>query len=250
MGGHEEQQRNNEKIALVIGGSRGIGRAIALRLAQSGFNIWLTYRGNHAAAEMVKTEIEGTGGSCETLAFDISDYQETETALREKAEARAPDVVVYNAGITRDNLLVWMTREEWDEVLSTNLDGFYNVIHTLLFPMLREKRGRIVVVSSTSGQIGQAGQVNYSASKAGLIGAVKALAREVGKKNILVNVVAPGVIETDLTKGLPKDQILPLIPLQRFGSPDEVASVVNFLCSEEHMYIHGQVIGINGGLAI
>ena len=250
MGGHEEQQRNNEKIALVIGGSRGIGRAIALRLAQSGFNIWLTYRGNHAAAEMVKTEIEGTGGFCETLAFDISDYQETKAALGEKAEARAPDVVVYNAGITRDNLLVWMTREEWDEVLSTNLDGFYNVIHTLLFPMLREKRGRIVVVSSTSGQIGQAGQVNYSASKAGLIGAVKALAREVGKKNILVNVVAPGVIETDLTKGLPKDQILPLIPLQRFGSPDEVASVVNFLCSEEHMYIHGQVIGINGGLAI
>jgi 3-oxoacyl-[acyl-carrier protein] reductase len=158
--------------------------------------------------------------------------------------------VVYNAGITRDNLLVWMTREEWDAVLSTNLDGFYNVIHTLLFPMLRAKKGRIVVVSSTSGQIGQAGQVNYSASKAGLIGAVKALAREVGKKNILVNAVAPGVIETDMTEGLPKDQILPLIPLQRFGSPDDVASVVNFLCSEEHMYIHGQVIGINGGLAI
>jgi 3-oxoacyl-[acyl-carrier protein] reductase len=199
---------------------------------------------------MVKEEIEDIGRLCETLSFDISDYQETETALGEKAEARAPDVVVYNAGITRDNLLVWMTRDEWDEVLSTNLDGFYNVIHTLLFPMLRAKKGRIVVVSSTSGQIGQAGQVNYSASKAGLIGAVKALAREVGKKNILVNVVAPGVIETDMTKGLPKDQILPLIPLQRFGSPDDVASVVNFLCSEEHMYIHGQVIGINGGLAI
>jgi 3-oxoacyl-[acyl-carrier protein] reductase len=250
MGGHKEQQKNNEKIALVIGGSRGIGRAIALRLAQSGFNICLTYRGNHAAAEMVKKEIEDIGRFCETLSFDISDYQETEAALGEKAEARAPDVVVYNAGITRDNLLVWMTRDEWDEVLSTNLDGFYNVIHTLLFPMLRAKKGRIVVVSSTSGQIGQAGQVNYSASKAGLIGAVKALAREVGKKNILVNVVAPGVIETDMTKGLPKDQILPLIPLQRFGSPDDVASVVNFLCSEEHMYIHGQVIGINGGLAI
>jgi 3-oxoacyl-[acyl-carrier protein] reductase len=250
MGRHEEQQKNNDKIALIIGGSRGIGRAIALRLAQSGFNICLTYRGNHPAAEMVKEEIESIGRFCETLSFDISDYQETEAALGEKAEARAPDVVVYNAGITRDNLLVWMTRDEWDEVLSTNLDGFYNVIHTLLFPMLRAKRGRIVVVSSTSGQIGQAGQVNYSASKAGLIGAVKALAREVGKKNILVNVVAPGVIETDLTKGLPKDQILPLIPLQRFGSPDDVASVVNFLCSEEHMYIHGQVIGINGGLAI
>ncbi|MCK4389448.1 MAG: 3-oxoacyl-ACP reductase FabG [Desulfobacterales bacterium] len=246
----KNNKENSEKIALIIGGSRGIGRAIALRLAQSGFNIWLTYRGNHAAAEMVKAEIEQTGRLCETLCFDISDYEETETALGEKTEARAPDVVVYNAGITRDNLLVWMTREEWDAVLSTNLDGFYNVMHTLLFPMLRAKKGRIVVVSSTSGQIGQAGQVNYSASKAGLIGAVKALAREVGKKNILVNVVAPGVIETDMTKGLPKDQILPLIPLQRFGSPDDVASVVNFLCSEEHMYIHGQVIGINGGLAI
>lgn len=243
-------KNDNERIALIIGGSRGIGRAIALRLAQSGFDIWLTYRDNHAAAEMVKVEIEKTGRFCETLSFDISDYQETEAALGEKAEARAPDVVVYNAGITRDNLLVWMTREEWDAVLSTNLDGFYNVIHTLLFPMLRAKRGRIVVVSSTSGQVGQAGQVNYSASKAGLIGAVKALAREVGKRNILVNVVAPGVIETDMTEGLPKDQILPLIPLQRLGSPDDVASVVNFLCSEEHMYIHGQVIGINGGLAI
>ena len=246
----KNKQGDSEKIALIIGGSRGIGRAIALRLAQSGFNIWLTYRGNHVAAEMVKAEIEGTGRFCEALSFDVSDYQETEAALGEKTEAHAPDVVVYNAGITRDNLLVWMTREEWDAVLSTNLDGFYNVIHTLLFPMLRAKRGRIVVVSSTSGQIGQAGQVNYSASKAGLIGAVKALAREVGKKNILVNVVAPGVIETDMTEGLPKEQILPLIPLQRFGRPDDVASVVNFLCSEEHMYIHGQVIGINGGLAI
>ena len=143
-----------------------------------------------------------------------------------------------------------MTKDEWDSVLSTNLDGFYNVMRVVLFSMLRKKRGRIVAISSTSGQIGQAGQVNYSASKAGLIGAVKALAREVGKKNILVNVVAPGVIETDMTDELPKDSILPLIPLQRIGSSDDVASVVNFLCTEEHMYIHGQVIGVNGGLAI
>jgi 3-oxoacyl-[acyl-carrier protein] reductase len=146
--------------------------------------------------------------------------------------------------------MVWMTKEEWDTVISTNLNGFYNIMHVVLFPMLREKRGRIVVVSSTSGQIGQAGQVNYSASKAGLIGAVKALAREVGKKNILVNVVAPGIIETQMTKELPKDKIMPLIPLGRFGQSKEVASVVNFLCTEEDMYIHGQVIGINGGLAI
>lgn len=243
-------KNKNEKIALIVGGSRGIGRAIALRLAQSGFNIWLTYRSNHDAAGEVKAAIEKVGSSCEILSFDVSDYQQTQTALNKKVEKQVPEVVVYNAGIARDNLMVWMTKEEWDTVLSTNLDGFYNVMHAILFPMLQAKQGRIVVVSSTSGQIGQAGQVNYSASKAGLIGAVKALAREIGKKNIFVNAVAPGLIETDMTKELPKDKVLPLIPLQRFGNPDDVASVVNFLCSEEHMYIHGQVIGINGGLAI
>jgi len=243
-------KNNNEKIALIIGGSRGIGRAIGLRLAKSGFNIWLTYRNNHAAAQMVKTEIEKKGRTCDILSFDVSDYSETEAALGKKVDALAPDVVVYNPGITRDNLLVWMTKEEWSAVLSTNLNGFYNVMHFVMFPMLREKIGRIIVISSTSGQIGQAGQVNYSASKAGLIGAAKALAREVGKKNILVNIVAPGVIQTDMTEKLSKDTILPLIPLQRFGDPEDVASVVNFLCTEKHMYIHGQVIGVNGGLAI
>ena len=238
------------KIALVVGGSRGIGRAIALRLARSGFDIWLTYRGNHEAAQGVKEEIQGIGSSCDTLAFDVSDYAETKAALEERSEAQPPDVVVFNAGITRDNLMMWMTEEEWDSVLSTNLDGFYNVIRSVLFSMLRVKRGRIVSVSSASGQTGQPGQVNYSASKAGLIGASKALAREVGKRNIIVNAVAPGMVETEMTEELPKDKILPLIPLQRFGSPDDVAAVVDFLCSEEHMYIHGQVIGINGGLVV
>ena len=238
------------KIALVVGGSRGIGRSIALRLARSGFDIWLTYRGNHEAAQGVKEEIQGIGSSCDTLAFDVSDYAKTKAALEERSEAQPPDVVVFNAGITRDNLMMWMTEEEWDSVLSTNLDGFYNVIRSVLFSMLRVKRGRIVSVSSASGQTGQPGQVNYSASKAGLIGASKALAREVGKRNIIVNVVAPGMVETAMTEELPKDKILPLIPLQRFGSPDDVAAVVDFLCSEEHMYIHGQVIGINGGLVV
>jgi 3-oxoacyl-[acyl-carrier protein] reductase len=184
------------------------------------------------------------------MPFDVADHDATKAALAEKAEQRAPDVVVFNAGIARDNLFVWMTKAEWDAVIATNLNGFYNVIHTVMFPMLREKRGRIVVISSTSGQIGQAGQVNYSAAKAGLIGAVKALAREVGRKNIFVNVVAPGVVETEMVEHLPKEQILPLIPLNRFGRVEDVASVVNFLCAEEHMYIHGQVIGVNGGLAI
>ncbi len=235
---------------MVIGGSRGIGKAIALRLARCGWNIWLTYQSNHAAAVEVKKAIEELGVSCRLFAFDVSDYAATDAALGKACDELVPDALVYNAGIARDNLMVWMTREEWDAVLSTNLDGFYNVMHAVLFPMLREKRGRIVVVSSTSGQIGQAGQVNYSASKAGLIGAAKALAREVGKKNIIVNVVAPGVIETDMTSELPKDKILPLIPLERFGHPDDVAAVVEFLCTEEQMYVHGQVIGINGGLAI
>ena len=242
--------KKNSKIALVVGGSRGIGRAIALKLANSGFNIWLTYRSNHDAATATKKEIEKAGSGCELICFNVADYDETQSALSQKADSNPSDVVVYNAGIARDNLMVFMTKEEWDSVLSTNLDGFYNVTRTVLFPMLRTKNGRIIVVSSTSGEIGQAGQVNYSASKAGLIGAAKALAREIGKKNVFVNVVTPGVIETEMTEGLPKDKILPLIPLNRFGKPEDVASVVDFLCSEENMYIHGQVIGINGGLAI
>jgi len=239
-----------KKLALIIGGSRGIGKAIALSLAKSGFDIWFTYHNNHAAAQETKKEIEKLGSACAIFSFDIADYQAVKLALGKIIDTTVPDCLVFNAGIAKDNLMVWMTKEEWDTVLSTNLDGFYNIMHVLLFPMLREKRGRIVIVSSTSGQVGQAGQVNYSASKAGLIGAAKALAREVGKKNIYVNVVSPGVIETEMTDKLPKDKILPLIPLGRFGQVQDVASVVNFLCTEENMYIHGQIIGINGGLAI
>lgn len=238
------------KKALIIGGSRGIGRAIAVTLAKSGYAIWLTYKSNHEAARSVKLEIEAAGSTCDLLPFDISSFEETEASLGPRLETESPDVLVYNSGIARDNLLMWMTREEWDSVLRTNLDGFFNVTRAVIFSMLKAKRGRIVVVSSTSGQIGQAGQVNYSASKAGLIGAAKALAREVGKKNILVNVVAPGFIETEMTAGIPSDVVLPLIPLHRVGTVDDVASVVKFLCVEEHMYIHGQVIGVNGGLAM
>jgi len=145
---------------------------------------------------------------------------------------------------------MFMSRDEWGDVLKTNLDGFFNVTKAVLFPMLAQKKGRIVAISSTSGQVGQAGQVNYSASKAGLIGAVKALAREVGKKNILVNAVAPGVIDTEMTDHLPTEQILPLIPLNRTGTAQDVAATVRFFCSDEQNYIHGQVIGVNGGLAI
>lgn len=238
------------RIALVVGGSRGIGRSIALKLAASGFEIWLTYKSGHEAAAAVKADIDGRGGSCRLIAFDVSSAAEVESALAPLLETATPDALVFNSGVTRDNLLMWMSKEEWDSVLRTNLDGFFNVTRLVIFAMLKAKRGRVVVISSTSGQIGQAGQVNYAASKAGLIGAAKALAREVGRKNIVVNVVAPGFIETEMTAEIPKEQVLPLIPLNRVGKVEDVSAVVNFLCTEEHMYIHGQVIGVNGGLAM
>jgi len=239
----------DKKLALVIGGSRGIGRAIALKLSESGFDIWLNYRSNHEAAKSVKLEIEKQKGSCELIPFDISDYDAVSDILGAKVKTQVPDVVVFNAGIARDNLMVFMTKDEWDSVIRTNLDGFYNVINNVLFGMISKKHGRIIAVSSTSGETGQAGQVNYSASKAGLIGAAKSLAREVGKRKIFVNVVSPGVIDTEMTTDLPKDKILPLIPLNRYGTPEDVASVVNFLACEKNMYIQGQVISVNGGLS-
>lgn len=238
------------KTALIIGGSRGIGRAIAVRLAQSGFSIWLTYQSNHEAANLAKDEIEAVGVGCEVMAFDVTDYQQVQEALEQKCLDHVPDVLIYNAGIARDNLMIWMSKQEWDAVLDTNLTGFYNVIRQVLFPMIQRKKGHIIAIASVSGQIGRAGQVNYAASKAGLIGAVKSLAREVGKKNILVNAVSPGVIETEMTEELDFSKVKPLIPLQRIGSVADVAETVEFLCSERQTYIHGQVIGVNGGLAI
>lgn len=237
------------RIALVVGGSRGIGRAICLRLARSGFDIWMTCRRDTPEAHATADSVRALGRRCEMFLFDVSDYEATRKALGPALDREKPYALVYNAGITRDNLLVWMTREEWRDVMATNLDGFFHIMSVVQTPMLLNRQGRIVVVTSVSGQIGQAGQVNYSASKAGLIGAVKALAREIGRRNILVNAVAPGIIETEMTAHLPKEQIMPLIPLRRFGTAEEVASVVGFLCAEEAMYIHGQVIGVNGGLA-
>lgn len=238
------------EIALVIGGSRGIGRSIALRLARSGFDIWLTYKQNTAAADVVRAEIEAMGRACELIAFDVSSFEETAAALQPRLDLTVPSVLVYNSGITRDNLMAMMKKDEWDAVLATNLGGFFNVTRPVIFSMLRARKGRVVIISSASGQTGQAGQVNYSASKAGLIGAAKALAREVGKRNILVNVVAPGFIETDMTAHIPKEQVTPLIPLGRVGTVEDVASVVEFLCTEKNMYIHGQVIAVNGGLVM
>ena len=239
------------KIALVIGGSRGIGRAIALRLAKSGYEIWLTCHKGVDAAATVKTEIEGLGRTCEVLTFDVADHAQCKAVLGAKLKTQAPDVLVFNSGIARDQLMAFMSKEEWDAVLHTNLDGFFNVVQPVIFHMMGRKRGRIIVISSISGQVGQAGQVNYSASKAGLIGAAKSLAREAGRKNVIVNVVAPGFIETRMTETMPnKEQLLQLIPLGRAGTPEDVAEVVHFLAVAEPMYVHGQVIGVNGGLGM
>ncbi|MCP4176373.1 MAG: 3-oxoacyl-ACP reductase FabG [bacterium] len=240
----------SSKLALVVGGSRGIGRAIALKLSESGFDILLTYKSNEVAAQEVKNKIEESNRKCKILGFDVSDYDTVKTVLGKAVEIQTPDVVVFNSGIAKDNLFAFMQKDEWNSVIRTNLDGFYNVINCVLFDMLAAKRGHIIAISSISGEYGQPGQVNYAASKAGLIGAVKSLAKEVGKKNILVNVVSPGIIDTDMTSDVPKEKVLPLIPLKRCGTPEDVAAVVNFLCSEENMYIHGQVIGVNGGLGI
>ena len=241
---------STRRLALVVGGSRGIGRAVALRLARAGFDLWITCRKESSDSAATADAVRALGVDCDVLAFDVADGAAVRQVLGPALERRVPYAVVYNAGIARDNLLVWMTGEEWRDVMATNLDGFFHVTSLLQTPMLLKREGRIVAVTSISGQVGQAGQVNYSASKAGLIGAVKALAREIGRRNILVNAVAPGVIETDMTRELPKEQILPLIPLRRFGTAEEVAAVVGFLCAEPHLYIHGQVIGVNGGMAI
>ena len=238
------------RTALIIGGCRGIGRAITLRLAEDGFDVFPTCRAIGEAAETLAREVRALGRECRILELDVRDREGARKVLDANFADDAPDAVVYNSGITRDNLFVFMDAGEWNDVLDTNLQGFYNTVQPLVFGMFAKRSGRIVVITSASGQTGQAGQVNYSASKAGLIGAVKALARETGRKGILVNAVAPGVIETEMTEKLPKDRILPLIPLNRFGAASEVAGVVSFLCGSDSTYIQGQVIAVNGGLVI
>ncbi len=241
---------DKNRTAFIAGGCRGIGREITLRLAKDGFDVLPSCRKRGPEAESLAEEVRQLRRECRILELDVRDREGTRKVLDEVFADNAPDVVVYNSGIAKDNLFVFMEGAQWDDVIETNLQGFFNTVQPLIFGMLAKHGGRIVVISSASGQAGQAGQVNYSASKAGLIGAVKALAREVGRKGILVNAVAPGVIETEMTKEIPKEMVLPLIPVRRFGSPAEVAGVVSFLCGSDSTYIHGQVIAVNGGLVI
>ena len=237
--------------ALIIGGCKGIGRAISERLAQDGFDIVATCRVPGPDADATSQLVEAHGHIFTVVALDVTTPEAAKAALRPYLEGNGlPDVIVYNAGITHDTLFAFMDEKQWASVIDTNLNGFYNTVQPFLFGLLARRQGRIIVISSASGQAGQAGQVNYSASKAALIGAVKALAREVGRKGILVNAVAPGVIESDMTKDLPQEQVLPMIPLRRYGTPAEVAAAVSFLAGPDAAYITGQVLAVNGGLVI
>ena len=239
-----------ERQVLVTGASRGIGRAVALELAGRGFRVQLNYRKGRDAAEAVQAEIRAAGGEADLLGFDVSDREAAQRALGAALEERGPFWgLVLNAGVTADGPFGGMSAEAWDTVLRTNLDGFYNVVQPLVMPMVRLRDGgRIVAMSSVAGVGGNRGQVNYSASKAGLSGATKALAKELAKRNVTVNCVAPGFIETDMIEGLPAEEIVRDVPLRRLGRPEEVAALVGFLFSEHAGYMTGQVLSIDGGL--
>jgi 3-oxoacyl-[acyl-carrier protein] reductase len=239
------------KSVLVTGSSRGIGKAIALRLARDDYDIVLHCRSRREEADSVARSVVDLGRQARVLQFDVGERQATAAALKTDIEEHGCYYgVVCNAGIVRDNVFPAMSGEDWDVVLRTNLDGFYNVLNPLIMPMVRRRApGRIVAITSLSGLIGNRGQVNYSAAKAGIVGASKALALELAKREITVNCVAPGLIETEMTADVPLEETLKLIPARRIGKPEEVAAAVSFLLAEDAAYITRQVISVNGGLA-
>ena len=242
----------NLKYALVTGASRGIGKAIAINLAETlGYNIIVNYNSNKEAALSVKQEIESKGYRADILKFDVGDAQATASALaawQSNHEDVSIEIIVNNAGITKDGLFLWMNQEDWNSVINTSLNAFFNVTQPLLKSMLTKRYGRIINIVSLAGLKGNAGQVNYSAAKSGVIGATKALAQEVAKRQITVNAVAPGFIDTDMTASFDTSEYKNLIPANRFGKVNEVADLVSFLASKKASYITGEVININGGL--
>ncbi|MBT3174134.1 MAG: 3-oxoacyl-ACP reductase FabG [Lentimicrobiaceae bacterium] len=239
------------KNALVTGGSGGIGKAVCLQLARSGFNVLVHYNSNKKSADEVLSLIDSEGGKGETIGFDVLNKKSIDSALENWKVNNSDNhisVLINNAGISRDNLMVWMEESEWNSVIDTNLNGFFHVTRFLLKDMIINKWGRIINIVSLSGIKGLPGQTNYSAAKAGIIGATKALAQEVGKKKITVNAIAPGYIKTEMIKNLDEKQLKNIIPVNRFGNADEVAHLVDFLAGDNSSYITGEVININGGL--
>lgn len=241
-----------DKVAIVTGASRGIGRAIALSLASSGANVVVNYAGSEAAAHEVANEIEKMGRKAVLFQADVSDGEKVSQMVEKTLEEFGRvDILVNNAGITRDNLLMRMKDSEWDQVINTNLKGVYNCIKAVTRPMMKQRAGRIINISSVVGSLGNPGQANYVAAKAGVIGLTKSVAREMASRGITVNAVAPGFIETDMTAKLGEDiqtSLMAQIPLQRLGQPDDIANMVRFLCSDEASYITGQTIHVDGGM--
>ncbi|MBS1778912.1 MAG: 3-oxoacyl-ACP reductase FabG [Bacteroidetes bacterium] len=239
------------KYALVTGGSRGIGRACCLKMAELGYAVLVNYKGNKAAAEETVQLVKDKGVDAEALNFDVASKEDVEKVLGGWMEAHKEDIIevlINNAGIRQDTLLMSMTNEQWDSVMDTSLGGMYHVTKQVLNPMLMNRYGRIINMVSLSGLKGMPGQVNYSAAKGGMIGATKALAQEIAKRNITVNAIAPGFVKTDMTEELNEKELVNLIPMKRFGLADEVADLAGFLASKNASYITGQVISINGGL--
>lgn len=240
------------KCALVTGGSRGIGKAICKQLAEdSEYHILINYNTNKTAAEATKKEVEALGNSAEIIQFNVTNSDQVKSVLdrwQEQNKNAIIEVVVNNAGITKDGLFMWMPKEDWQDVINTSLNGFYNVTNNLIQKLLRNRYGRIINVASVSGVKGTAGQTNYSAAKGALVAATKALAQEVAKRKITVNAVAPGFINSDMTANLDEKELKSMIPVNRFGEPEEVAYAVSFLASKKASYITGEVININGGI--
>ena len=239
------------KSSLVTGGSRGIGRAICVKLAELGYHVVINYKGNEIAANETLELVKAKGASGELLKFDVANKEEIQSILGTWIETNTDkvlEVLINNAGIKNDVLMFWMKDDQWNDVIRTSLDGFFYTTRLVVSNMLTKRYGRIINIVSLSGLKGAPGQVNYSAAKAGVIGATKALAQEVGKRNITVNAIAPGFIKTDMTEDLNENELRTMIPVNRFGTPEEVAHVVGFLVAKEAAYITGEIISVNGGL--